>query len=217
MSGEGTLDYELYLNTKALLSCQTKFEELCNADELQFIGVAQLFEFRLAGKQRLGVQIQLVVQRAFAAHNFVNLFAIHKLNGQKILRGATAPRRRPAPCDGSSLRGARKSVCSAIRSKCARRFRPAGPWRETGCRSRTKLRPAKAAAHARSSGSGDIQTYQWLGKRSARSRARPRRVPVSQKTEADVSNNRAGISPSASPAGRGWFCRFRNWTYRSCG
>ena len=36
MNGEGTLDYELYLNTKALLSCQTKFDELCNADELQF-------------------------------------------------------------------------------------------------------------------------------------------------------------------------------------
>ena len=36
MSGEGTLDYELYLNTKTLLSCQTRFEELCNADELQF-------------------------------------------------------------------------------------------------------------------------------------------------------------------------------------
>jgi len=26
--GEGTLDYELYLNTKTLLSCQTKFDEL---------------------------------------------------------------------------------------------------------------------------------------------------------------------------------------------
>ncbi len=33
MSGEGTLDYELYLNTKTLLSCQTKFDELCNADD----------------------------------------------------------------------------------------------------------------------------------------------------------------------------------------
>ena len=44
MSGEGTLDYELYLNTKALLSCQTKFEELCNADELQFQLVHQIEE-----------------------------------------------------------------------------------------------------------------------------------------------------------------------------
>ncbi len=36
MNGEGTLDYELYLNTKTLLSCQKDFHEFCNADELQF-------------------------------------------------------------------------------------------------------------------------------------------------------------------------------------
>ena len=44
MNGEGTLDYELYLNTKALLSCQTKYEELCNKDELQFQVVHQVEE-----------------------------------------------------------------------------------------------------------------------------------------------------------------------------
>ena len=44
MSGEGTLDYELYLNTKNLLSCQSKFEDLCNADELQFQIVHQVEE-----------------------------------------------------------------------------------------------------------------------------------------------------------------------------
>ncbi len=44
MGGEGTLDYELYLNTKALLSCQTKFDDLCNADELQFQIVHQVEE-----------------------------------------------------------------------------------------------------------------------------------------------------------------------------
>ncbi len=36
MNGEGTLDYELYLNTRTLLSCQKDFHEFCNADELQF-------------------------------------------------------------------------------------------------------------------------------------------------------------------------------------
>jgi len=36
MGGEGTLDYEVYLNTKALLSCQSDFDALCNKDELQF-------------------------------------------------------------------------------------------------------------------------------------------------------------------------------------
>jgi tryptophan 2,3-dioxygenase len=44
MSGEGTLDYELYLNTKALLSCQSKYGELCNGDELQFQLVHQIEE-----------------------------------------------------------------------------------------------------------------------------------------------------------------------------
>ena len=44
MSGEGTLDYELYLNTKNLLCCQSKFEELCNGDELQFQIVHQVEE-----------------------------------------------------------------------------------------------------------------------------------------------------------------------------
>src|ERR1700694_528374 len=44
MGGDGTRDYELYLNTKTLLSCQTKFEELCNADELQFQVVHQVEE-----------------------------------------------------------------------------------------------------------------------------------------------------------------------------
>jgi tryptophan 2,3-dioxygenase len=44
MGGEGTLDYELYLNTKSLLACQSKFEELCNRDELQFQIVHQVEE-----------------------------------------------------------------------------------------------------------------------------------------------------------------------------
>ena len=44
MGGEGTLDYELYLNTKTLFSCQTKFGELCNPDELQFQLVHQVEE-----------------------------------------------------------------------------------------------------------------------------------------------------------------------------
>jgi tryptophan 2,3-dioxygenase len=44
MNGEGTLDYELYLNTKALLSCQKDFHSLCNADELQFQIVHQVEE-----------------------------------------------------------------------------------------------------------------------------------------------------------------------------
>src|SRR5258708_39496398 len=44
MDGEGTLDYEVYLHTKALLSCQTDYAELCNRDELQFQLVHQVEE-----------------------------------------------------------------------------------------------------------------------------------------------------------------------------
>src|SRR5580704_16564818 len=44
MNGEGTLDYEIYLNTKALLSCQKDFKDFCNADELQFQLVHQIEE-----------------------------------------------------------------------------------------------------------------------------------------------------------------------------
>jgi tryptophan 2,3-dioxygenase len=44
MNGEGTLDYEVYLNTKALLSCQKDFKDFCNRDELQFQVVHQIEE-----------------------------------------------------------------------------------------------------------------------------------------------------------------------------
>ncbi|MGH9733502.1 MAG: tryptophan 2,3-dioxygenase family protein [Candidatus Acidiferrales bacterium] len=44
MKGEGTLDYEVYLKTKALLSCQKDFQDFCNADELQFQIVHQVEE-----------------------------------------------------------------------------------------------------------------------------------------------------------------------------
>jgi len=44
MNGEGTLDYELYLNTKKLLTCQKDFKEFCNQDELQFQIVHQVEE-----------------------------------------------------------------------------------------------------------------------------------------------------------------------------
>ena len=44
MSGGGTLDYELYLNTKNLLACQKDFDAFCNPDELQFQIVHQIEE-----------------------------------------------------------------------------------------------------------------------------------------------------------------------------
>ena len=44
MLGEGTEDYEIYLNTRALFACQKQFESLCHADELQFQIVHQVQE-----------------------------------------------------------------------------------------------------------------------------------------------------------------------------
>lgn len=44
MNGDGTTDYELYLNTHAILTAQKKFEDLCNEDELQFQLVHQAEE-----------------------------------------------------------------------------------------------------------------------------------------------------------------------------
>jgi len=44
MNGEGTLDYEIYLQTKGLLSCQKDFKTFCNPDELQFQIVHQVEE-----------------------------------------------------------------------------------------------------------------------------------------------------------------------------
>jgi len=44
MQGEGITDYEVYLNTRALLSCQSDFDELCNGDELQFQIIHQMQE-----------------------------------------------------------------------------------------------------------------------------------------------------------------------------
>jgi tryptophan 2,3-dioxygenase len=44
MNGEGVFDYELYLNTRKLLSCQKDFAGLANRDELQFQVVHQIEE-----------------------------------------------------------------------------------------------------------------------------------------------------------------------------
>lgn len=44
MAGDGDLDYELYLGTRKLLSCQKDFDAFCNKDELQFQIVHQVEE-----------------------------------------------------------------------------------------------------------------------------------------------------------------------------
>src|SRR5579863_9629118 len=44
MNGSGEFDYEIYLNTQALFSCQKNFEAFSNRDELQFQIVHQVEE-----------------------------------------------------------------------------------------------------------------------------------------------------------------------------
>ena len=44
IGGDGTLDYEIYLNTHELLSCQKDYGSLANSDELQFQIVHQIEE-----------------------------------------------------------------------------------------------------------------------------------------------------------------------------
>lgn len=44
MHGDGSLDYEKYLDTQKLLSCQKPFSDFCNKDELQFQIVHQIEE-----------------------------------------------------------------------------------------------------------------------------------------------------------------------------
>ncbi|MDQ3023459.1 MAG: tryptophan 2,3-dioxygenase family protein [bacterium] len=57
MNGAGNLDYEVYLNTSKLLSCQKGFADFCNADELQFMVVHQSMELwmKLVGYTLLDV------------------------------------------------------------------------------------------------------------------------------------------------------------------
>jgi tryptophan 2,3-dioxygenase len=73
MNGEGTLDYELYLNTKELLHCQKEFSAFCNQDELQFQVVHQIEELwmKLIGYTLLDIDEYLQQENT---HRVVTLF-----------------------------------------------------------------------------------------------------------------------------------------------
>jgi tryptophan 2,3-dioxygenase len=79
MAGAGELDYEIYLGTKQLLSCQKPFEGFCNKDELQFQIVHQVEELwmKLLGYTLLDVD-EYVEQRA--TNRVITLFGrCHRL------------------------------------------------------------------------------------------------------------------------------------------
>ncbi len=65
MAGDGSLDYEIYLNTPTLLNAQKEFQSLCNADELQFQIVHQVEELwmKLAAYTLLDVDEHMAAGR----------------------------------------------------------------------------------------------------------------------------------------------------------
>jgi tryptophan 2,3-dioxygenase len=73
MSGGGQLDYELYLNTPRLLTCQKDFKDFVNGDELQFQIVHQVEELwmKLVGATLLDIDDYI---QAGDAHRVVTLF-----------------------------------------------------------------------------------------------------------------------------------------------
>ena len=73
LSAPETLDYERYLSTAALLSCQKPFDQLCNRDELQFQIVHQVEELWM----KLIIYTLLDIDDALKAgqsHRVVTLF-----------------------------------------------------------------------------------------------------------------------------------------------
>jgi len=69
MRGAGQRDYEIYLNTEALLACQKTPEDLCNPDELQFMIVHQVEELwmKLAATTLLDVNDEMRARNSFKA------------------------------------------------------------------------------------------------------------------------------------------------------
>ncbi len=84
MAGEGKYDYEKYLNTPELLSCQKPYDALCNKDELQFQIVHQSEELwmKLACYTILEIDEQMADEQTFKA---LSLFTrLHKIMGYLI-------------------------------------------------------------------------------------------------------------------------------------
>ena len=79
MQGAGTTDYELYLNTPALLACQKDYQDLCNRDELQFQIVHQVEELwmKLIGYTLLEIDECIQTQRT---NRVITLFRrVHRI------------------------------------------------------------------------------------------------------------------------------------------
>lgn len=84
MAGTGASDYEIYLNTRALLACQKDFKDLCNRDELQFQIVHQVQELwmKLIGYTLLDID-EFIQQEE--THRVLTLFQrVHRIQRAMI-------------------------------------------------------------------------------------------------------------------------------------
>ena len=84
MNGDGSLDYEKYLNTSDLLQCQKPYDALCNGDELQFQIVHQVEELwmKLMAYTLLDIDDYLSARQT---HRVVTLFhRVHVLQRHLI-------------------------------------------------------------------------------------------------------------------------------------
>lgn len=82
MQGEGELDYEVYLQTQRLLTCQKPYDEFCNRDELMFQVVHQVQELwmKLIGFTLLDIDDYLVQKHT---NRVITLFGrVRKLQQQ---------------------------------------------------------------------------------------------------------------------------------------
>ena len=84
MQQDNQSDYEVYLRTHALLSCQKNFAELCNKDELQFQITHQLQELQMKLMAYTLLDIDEFIQQC-NTNQVVTLFArVHKIQNIMI-------------------------------------------------------------------------------------------------------------------------------------
>lgn len=83
MNGEGNSDYELYLKTQRLFSCQEKFDDFCNGDELQFQIVHQNEELLMKLIAYTLLEIEEYLQKNHTNYALSLFSRVHK--SQKIM------------------------------------------------------------------------------------------------------------------------------------
>ena len=84
MRGDGDTDYEVYVNTRALLACQKDFEQLCNRDELMFQIVHQSQELWMKLIAQTLLDIDDLMQARQTPHVLTLFRRVHEIQAQQI-------------------------------------------------------------------------------------------------------------------------------------